>query len=333
MQRIKGVDDPIKKRFRSKEDRPFRGKRFVMDIHGHRKEDFDALVKFFDTDAVDLACIAKEFGQNKVHPHWQIYFEIVKHTDSIRKIMINDVLGHDRFYTHWAKGTRQQNINYLHAVNCQRDQNYNNNGKDEKLSKEAYEAGFIEYTKNVPPQEAWLIKKKPHVDFWRNFKPRPFQKFFIDNFTSKSAGDRTIHFLFEPTGNTGKSKLLEYLHIFHGAIVTGGTASDMKHAVVRWGEIVGVMPIIICVDVARSDKFNAESAKAIEGIKNGIFFSGKYESAMAHSFDKPHILIISNVKPNISLFSVDRYRFYTIDNDHNLIKIKSIEDLKKTKFN
>ena len=77
--------------------------------------------------------------------------------------------------------------------------------------------------------------------------------------------------------------MCKYLHLHHGAIVTGGSAADMKHAITRWQEITGHFPITIIVDVARSDCLKETSMKAIESIKNAMFFSGKYESAMINS--------------------------------------------------
>ena len=120
--------------------------------------------------------------------------------------------------------------------------------------------------------------------------------------------DRSIYWIYESVGNTGKTKLAEYLHIYHGAIVTGGAASDMKHAVKRWQEIAGHYPMIIIVDVARSDRFTLASAKALESIKNAFFFSGKYESGMAHARDKPHVIVFSNREPRLANFSSDRWK-------------------------
>lgn len=92
--------------------------------------------------------------------------------------------------------------------------------------------------------------------------------------------------------------MTKYLHLMKGAIVTGGGAADMKHAVARWSEICGHYPVVILVDIARSDRPNAYSYKALEALKNGIFFTGKYESAMVNSYSAPHIIVFSNFKPN-----------------------------------
>lgn len=45
---------------------------------------------------------------------------------------------------------------------------------------------------------------------------------------------RSIMWIWEPVGNTGKTYFAKYLHFFYGAILTGGKGADMKHAIARW---------------------------------------------------------------------------------------------------
>lgn len=60
----------------SKHTHPWRGARWTLVVHGQRSCDFEELVKFFNSDAVKCAVIAKEFGKYKIHPHWQCYYEL-----------------------------------------------------------------------------------------------------------------------------------------------------------------------------------------------------------------------------------------------------------------
>ena len=274
----------------------FRGQRFMLTVHGQHKEDFDALKAFFDTDFVSCAGIAREFGANKIHPHWQVYFEIKKRESF--KSRMSEILGHDGFHLEVARGTKDACINYIYAV----DKNY--------------EGGFVEYNKNLKVPRRY---KKSVADFWNNIQFKPFQQSIVDIACSE-VNRRDIHYFFEEKGNVGKTIISEYLHIFHGAIITGGKADDMKHAVTRWSEITGSSPVIIIVDLARSDPLNPESCKALEAIKNGLFFDGKYESAMAHSFEKPHVFIFSNRAPDTSLFSEDRWKIFHIEDEKLVFK-------------
>ena len=266
----------------------YKGQRFMLTVHGQHKEDFEALKAFFDTDFVKCAAIAKEFGANKIHPHWQVYFEITDRMDFKKRM--TEILGHSDFHLEVAKATQASCANYIYAV----DKNY--------------EAGFVGYNKNLPIPRRY---KNGPAQFWDKIVLKPFQKEILEIATS-FPNRRDIYYFFEEKGNTGKTIIAEYLHIYHGAIITGGSASDMKHAVSRWQEVTGNDPTIIIVNVARSDSLNQESCKALESIKDGLFFDGKYESAMAHSFEKPHILIFSNRRPETSFFSEDRWKIFQI---------------------
>ena len=241
------------------------------------------------------AVIAKEFGKYKIHPHWQCYYELAKETSAIKSDLIK-ILGHDEFHVEKARGTQRANVKYVYAS---------------KSSGKYWEAGFVEYNKNCEVPRDYDFES---AEFWRNWQPRPFQRELTDIVLSNK-DDRSIYWIYEPVGNTGKTKLAEYLHIFHGAIVTGGASSDMKFAVKRWQEIAGHYPMIIIVDVARSDRFTNYSAKALESIKNAFFFSGKYESGMAHNFRKPQIIVFANREPIRSNFSDDRWKVAEIVNN------------------
>ena len=275
---------------------PYRGRRWAITIHGHEQQDFDKLVKFFNTDEVECACIAKEWGKYRIHPHWQIYLEFFERVNNI-KTKLSAILGHDNSHIEAAKGTKQANIKYLHAT------------------EKHYEMGMIEYAKNIG--EVPKNYRAKTVEFWRSFKPRPFQQSIID--IAKGEPDkRYIYWIYETIGNTGKSILIEYLCIFHGAIATGGRAADMKYAVARYQELTHHDPVVICLNLARSASFTKATTLSVEELKDGVFFSGKYESTNYLAFNKPHIFIFANKKPDKRLFSSDRWRVFTINSQYEL---------------
>lgn len=327
---------PVEKELQKVEKKKHRwfGARFHLTIHGQKPQDLERLIAWFEAGnvkrpthlvkhgekmlnakgeyvdvqpayrtqyvkpfpfAIKLAVIAKEFGKHKIHPHWQVYFELANR-ESMKMLMM-DLLGHENFHLEKAKSTSAASIAYVYGV-----------GKE-------HEGGFVVYNLNAPVPERYnsAVSK-----FWLNFVPRPFQKTLL-NLIDRDACKRRIFYIHEPHGNVGKTLLIEYLHIFHGAIVTGGSSADMKYAIERWRQITGAFPIFICIDVARSAELTKESYEAIESIKNGLFFSGKYESTMTHSFQKPHVLIFSNKPPKIEAFSNDRWAVFTIDKNYELI--------------
>ena len=273
----------------------FRGKSFVLTVHGQKKADLVNLKKFFngklpDAPAVEKAILSKEFGKNKIHPHWQGYF--VLYEQKHMKLCMQTILGHDGFHIEVAKGTENENVRYVYGVD------------------KSYEIGWIVYRKNI---------KAPHdynpqpYKFWKNFKLREWQAELVPLLTTTSVDRREIIYIYDSAGNTGKTILAEYLHIYHAAIITGGKSKDMYYAISRWQEITSKFPPVIIVDLCRSE--HECDFAGIESIKNGLFFSGKYESAMLHSVRKPNVIIFSNFPPRTSNLSSDRWKVGQIVNN------------------
>lgn len=272
----------------------FVGRRFLVTIHGQNQQDYQNLKRWFQTSEVFLACMAKEFGKHRIHPHWQIYFELTNSVQNIKELL-EKVLGHNEAHIEKANGTSNENIRYVYAMN------------------KPYEIGMVCLRKNVtPPRD---FKGEETIKFWLNFKPRNFQQDIID-IALGSPDRRTIYWFYDPEGNSGKTILTEYLTLFHGAIVTGLKPNDMKHAIVRYQEITKHSPTIICLNMARSAKFNQMAAIGIEEIKDGVFFSGKYDSASYVAANKAHVFVFSNEdpKPYKRFFSSDRWKVFRIRN-------------------
>ena len=260
-----------------------------------KKADLSKIKKFFNgtfvrsddsssiVPKVTRAVVSKEFGKNKIHPHWQGYFELEKRT--YMKQIMDQVLGHQGFHLEVAKGTENENVRYVYGVD------------------KSYEIGWIVYKKNV--KAPWDYNPQPYK-FWKNFKLRDWQAEVVPLLINKDVDDREIIYIFDQKGNTGKTKLTEYLHIYHGAIITGGKERDMKFAISRWQEITSKYPAIIIVDICRSEL--QHDFTGIESIKNGLFFSGKYESAMLHSVVKPNVIVFSNFPPKRAKLSADRWK-------------------------
>lgn len=118
--------------------------------------------------------------------------------------------------------------------------------------------------------------------------------------------NRKIHWFYEKTGNTGKSALCKYLAIHNGALVLSNKGTDMKNGIVNYHKLTGFYPKLIVVDIPRSVDQKYLSWTGIEEIKNGLFFSSKYESGMV-IMNSPCVLIFSNISPNRRKISNDRW--------------------------
>lgn len=118
---------------------------------------------------------------------------------------------------------------------------------------------------------------------------------------------RTIHWFWEPNGNVGKTTLCKYLVVKHNALMLSGKSSDMFHMISKFPNKRN----LIIVDVPRSSQ-DFINYGAIEQIKNGLIFSGKYEGDQL-VFNCPHLIVFANEPPDLSKMSIDRW---------NVVKIK-----------
>lgn len=138
---------------------------------------------------------------------------------------------------------------------------------------------------------------------------RPWQCQIL-SIISEEPNDRTIHWFWENVGNTGKSAFTKYLCVRNGALMISGKSGDCKYAVIKYHEEKKRYPKIIIFDIPRTniDYINYE---AIESIKNGCFFSGKYESSQV-IMNSPHIIVFANCAPDLSKLSNDRWNIVNI---------------------
>jgi hypothetical protein len=139
---------------------------------------------------------------------------------------------------------------------------------------------------------------------------------------------RTIHWMFEAEGNTGKSALVKHLCLQGKTLVVDGAAADVACGVARWinpekGEPKELR--LVVWDVPRCNMGHVSYA-SIEKIKNGCFFSGKYESGMV-MMNTPHVLIVANQPPDFAKLSRDRWVIYTITRNKELEQLEPVWSL------
>lgn len=127
--------------------------------------------------------------------------------------------------------------------------------------------------------------------------------------------DRSILWYWSKEGGRGKSSLVKYLFRNHNAIVCSGKAADMMYMIVKYEEKHGNYPDIVIFDVPRSS-FKWMSYGGMESIKNGLFASSKYETAMVE-MPVPQVVVFCNYEPdydNVDL-SVDRLVVTNVDSE------------------
>nr|QTE03451.1 MAG: replication-associated protein [Anser anser CRESS-DNA-virus sp.] len=138
----------------------------------------------------------------------------------------------------------------------------------------------------------------------------------IDTIIEKPAevSDRKIYWYYDINGAAGKTTYAKHLAIrlVDRFLYLGGKANDIKSAIAQMVE-KGNNPDVCIFDFVRSCESHI-SYDAIESVKNGIFFSGKYESNMV-VFNTPHVIIFANFKPDLDKLSRDRWVIRSITED------------------
>lgn len=213
--------------------------------------------------------VGKETGENGT-PHLQGYVEFKTPTrfSTLKK----------KFPTaHWekAKGDRQHNITY-----CSKDGDF--------------------YSTFPPTPKERVLKSEYENVIWKEWQQS------IINIINNNPDPRKIHWYWEPTGNVGKSYLCKYLALTKPCIIASGKKADIFNQVLTF---INANPdenkIIVILDYPRSD-MDFINYGAIEQIKNGCLYSGKYEGGIC-IFEHPHVIIFANEEPDTTRFSKDRW--------------------------
>lgn len=135
---------------------------------------------------------------------------------------------------------------------------------------------------------------------------RPAQKEIVDTLREPAGPhDRRVMWYWESEGNWGKSWVSKVIVDNFKAIVIGGSAKDALYGVASYVENHGEGPDIVVFDIPRCTK-DYVSYQSIEKIKDGLFFSAKYESCQVR-FNTPHVICFANSEPDVSQLSMDRW--------------------------
>lgn len=122
---------------------------------------------------------------------------------------------------------------------------------------------------------------------------------------------RTIHWFWEPEGNVGKTTLCKFLVVRHECLMLTGKSHDMYNMIAKFPN----KRKLFIVDCPRSAQEYINYG-AIEQMKNGLIFSGKYEGHLL-VFNCPHVFVFANQPPDKSKMSMDRWNIQRIDCPRN----------------
>ncbi len=127
---------------------------------------------------------------------------------------------------------------------------------------------------------------------------------------------REIYFFVGREGGEGKTSWAKSMcirfHESHGCLYVCGPAKDMKYAIAAMMKEGKRAPKIVILGLPRAQNPEAVSYSGLEQIKDGIFFSTKYESSMV-MYNTPHVIVLSNAEPTYEKLSKDRFKVWDLN--------------------
>ncbi len=142
---------------------------------------------------------------------------------------------------------------------------------------------------------------------------------------------RAIFWLVGALGAEGKTSWAKHMCLKHDALYVSGKAVDMKHAIASIMDKGNSAPRCIILGIPRSRSSLAVSYSGLEELKDGIFFSSKYESRMI-MYNTPHVVVLANEMPLFTKLSEDRLKVWDLntlmDNERKeeIIELQSLID-------
>lgn len=131
----------------------------------------------------------------------------------------------------------------------------------------------------------------------------------ILNIIKEEPDNRTINWVWSEEGGVGKTSTCAYIERnYEGVCIVNGKGADIKNQVIN--HLKEAELDILIINVPRCNE-NHVSYAAMEEIKDGLIYSGKYEGGFAN-IEHPHVIVISNFKPEWEKLSRDRWNVIEI---------------------
>lgn len=253
-----------------------RSRKYCLTVNNWTEDEYQALISMSQCLKGNII-IGEEKGESGT-PHLQVYFESKNQVDFnvIKKAC-------PRAHIEKAKGSTKDNIKYC--------------------SKEKVKYSTFDEYEGMTNQE--FLDMEILRDEYADVQWRPWQQEVIDLLEDKPR-NRKIYWFYEHKGNVGKSYLCKWLGIKYNVIMASGKKADIFNQVKCWMEAnPRKHPNLIICDIPRSS-YDYVNYTAIEELKNGQIYSGKYEGGVCR-FKVPHIICFANEEPDREKVSLDRW--------------------------
>lgn len=148
--------------------------------------------------------------------------------------------------------------------------------------------------------------------------PYPWQK-QLEDIVKSNADKRTIHWIYDPDGNSGKTEFAKKMAFTQGAMpLSFAKTTDLLHMASQNPKKAYIFNLTRCkpYDIANGDLY-----AAMESIKDGMIVSPKYDGKVV-LFRPPHVIVLSNKLPKFECLSKDRWSVWTMKPDRTLQKFQ-----------
>lgn len=128
--------------------------------------------------------------------------------------------------------------------------------------------------------------------------------------------DRSILWVCDPVGQSGKSKLVQYLELSRGFMtLPEGSARDVMDSMFRWVDSNGD-PKGIVFDIPRSYNVSGiiDMFRILEKCKDQNILGTKFQGCRLN-LPMVHVIVFSNTLPKLGVLSSDRWRLSVIRNN------------------
>ncbi len=266
--------------------------RFCFRLSNYTESDWKRLVSS-NSSIVPVLGMQEEGGPGTTEdtPHIQGFGTWKRGTKKRPVAFWKKILGHDRTHFEKMKGSIAECTDY-----CTREFH-----KERPENRKRAVGGRV-YTRGCPEpivRMTWALARPLQKEIANKYKEREDPLF-----------GRYIHWYYEEEGNWGKSKTATLMIDQMGATEVSGCKKDVTFGISKLVEKFGNCPPIVIVDIPRDGETYVSYA-GLEKIKDGKFFSEKFESGMCR-FNVPHIVCFANSPPIYSKMSMDRWKVFNV---------------------
>ncbi len=279
---IDSSSSPIRKKQKTKKDT--RSRTWMFTLNNYTDQDIET---------VDAVCkkatkwiYGKEVGEQGT-PHLQGYLRF-------KNQMLFSTLRMQLPGANILMATKGDGHNYTY---CSKDGDFNTNMTAPK----------VKLTRAVMFEEVLQTYNNVHWKEWQQ------DVLDIIKTETKTTNTRSIHWIWENTGNVGKSFLAKYIMVKNtGVIICGGKSTDIYQQVNVMIE-GGVKPAIVIYDVPRTmDDMKYVSYTALEKVKDASLYASKYEGGGCVWTPAPIVICFANQPPHREKMSADRWFVYQV---------------------